>query len=65
LAVRYVMAGGSDGNGGTDPVTDAWASVQHAIDQLSDGDPHTIRVGAGVTNGNGRVELDATNDGPI
>jgi hypothetical protein len=63
LAVRYVMAGGSDGNGGTDPVTDAWASVQHAIDQLSDGDPHTIRVGAGVTNGNGRVELDATNDG--
>lgn len=33
--LRYVTKGGNDGNGGTDPITDAWLTIDHAADTVS------------------------------
>ncbi|HEY77733.1 MAG TPA: DUF1565 domain-containing protein, partial [Dehalococcoidia bacterium] len=48
----YVDAvGGSDANGGTDPTTDAWETITHALATVSGGnpaDPDIINVAAGT-----------------
>ena len=64
MATKYVSAGGNNVNSGDGPAAgDAWASLQYAFDQLSDGNPHTIVLGAGVSEGNTLLSLDATNNG--
>jgi hypothetical protein len=46
MATYYVRTGGSDSNGGTDPNTDAWLTINKAIATHADGD--TVDVGAGT-----------------
>ena len=38
MATYYVRTTGNDGNGGTNPETDAWLTLQNALDSVSDGD---------------------------
>lgn len=52
----YVSVTGSDSNGGTDPVTDAWATLQHAMDIISNmldlgGFTITVNIGTGTFAG--------------
>lgn len=47
-ATYYVTPGGDDGNGGSDPETDALASLERAVELAGDGD--TIRLGGGTYN---------------
>jgi PKD repeat protein len=66
----YVDAvGGSDANGGTDPVTDAWKTITHALATVPGGDPDdpdVINVADGIydaaTNGE-TFPLTIVNDG--
>jgi hypothetical protein len=45
-ATYYVTPDGNDGNGGSDPATDALASLEKAVELTGDGD--TIRMGGGT-----------------
>lgn len=45
-ATNYVAKHGSDANGGTDPITDAWLTIQYAVNTAASSDE--IRVGEGT-----------------
>ena len=47
MAVFYVGSSGSDSNGGTDPSSDAWLTLQHALDTVADGSE--IRIMSDIT----------------
>src|SRR5690348_223214 len=54
----YVSATGSDSHGGTNSTTDAWATIQHAIDFIASnldlaGFILTINIGPGTFSGFG------------
>ncbi len=45
-ATYYVTVGGDDGNGGSNPTTDALATLERAVELAGDDD--TIRLGGGT-----------------